>query len=129
MLTQFNFIFSGTLDSILVSDDDDAHWNTCMFDKTNSFAYFCSSVEVIPEKMLLRCLRKFGGIIKPWKKLYSSLLLLFGFFLFLICSPLLKQLITHYRVLKDQGVYVLVIAPHCFRIDQHSDLLSNWPID
>lgn len=34
-----------------------------------------------------------------------------NFFLFLICSPLLKQLMTHYRVLKDKGVYVLVIAP------------------
>jgi len=66
-----SFCFPGTLDSILVSDD--VHWNTCicMFDKTNSLLiwYFCcTSVETIQDKMLLRCLRKFGGIMKPWTK-------------------------------------------------------------
>ena len=75
------------------------------------YIFLVCSVEIIRDKMLPRCLRKFGGIIKPWTKVSNSLELpfIFVFFLSLICSPLLKQLMTHYRVLKDKGVYILVI--------------------
>ncbi|KAL3727875.1 hypothetical protein ACJRO7_032595 [Eucalyptus globulus] len=83
-------------------------------------------VGIILGKTLLRCSRKLGGMLNLVNK-YSQLFCLCSVF-FLISSPLLKQSMTNYRVLKDKGVYILITygAP-TYRLNLLKEM-GSWTI-
>jgi len=87
-----------------------------MLDFSLSLILFtCISVGVIRGNTQHKCLKRFGGTWHEMLNGFCLSVLASSFSIsFLILSPIMKAVDETYRVLKDKGVYILVIFSYHF---------------